>query len=99
MMDELPDVAIVTDMRFINEAQMIRSLGGKLVDIRRINKDNSPYVAPDRDPNHRSEVELDDYPADYRWLVRSGDMATIEQHAGELATEILHAWKSAAEEP
>lgn len=49
----------VADMRFINEADMLREAGFVLV---RIDRPDRPI---DRDPNHISETELDNYKFDY----------------------------------
>ena len=62
--EEQPEIAIVTDMRFLNEANFIRNLGGVTVDVIRLNKDDSRYLDETRDANHRSEIELDDYDFD-----------------------------------
>lgn len=47
---------IITDVRFKNEAEKIRNLGGKLLNIKRKN---------DNTDTHPSETELDDYDWDY----------------------------------
>lgn len=54
-----PDINIViSDVRFHNEANVIRgALGGVVVRIDRADRDLGG-----RDPNHASEVDLDDYP-------------------------------------
>ncbi len=57
-----PDVALITDARFPNEAAMIKGLGGFMVKVERRLRDGSPYRADDRDPYHESETALSDYP-------------------------------------
>lgn len=59
--EEQPDIAIITDVRFFNELEFIRSNNGKLIKVVRKNPDGSSVVAPDRDPNHSSESELDSH--------------------------------------
>lgn len=54
-------IAIVTDVRHVNEAEMVKALGGKTIRVRRYNEDGSPFIDPSRDPNHPSEVDLQDY--------------------------------------
>jgi hypothetical protein len=54
-------VAVITDMRYINEADWIKSKGGFTVQVSRVNEDGSQFIANDRDPNFPSEVQLDGY--------------------------------------
>lgn len=42
MLDEAPDVAVFTDVRFLNEAQKMRSIGAELVEIIRTGFDYDP---------------------------------------------------------
>lgn len=56
-------VSIVTDVRFPNEADWIKSEGGFLINLIRLNKDGSRFVDPLRD-SHISENSLDNYPFD-----------------------------------
>ncbi|MFC1561803.1 hypothetical protein ACFL6I_14985 [candidate division KSB1 bacterium] len=50
------DDFLIPDTRFKNEAGMIKSLGGIVWKIDRIG-----FIANDRDPNHPSETDLDDW--------------------------------------
>lgn len=50
----------VADTRFRNEAAAIREAGGLYVDIIRLNENDTRFIAPDRDPNHPSEADLND---------------------------------------
>src|ERR1041385_511621 len=52
--NSVADITIITDVRFLNEAQMVKQIGGYLVRIER----PSDSVLIDR---HPSEIELDDY--------------------------------------
>ena len=54
-------MVILTDVRFHNEAEYILRAGGYLAHISRTDENGSPYVAPDRDPQHESETALDDW--------------------------------------
>lgn len=56
-----PEIAIVTDMRHLEEAQFMRHLGAKLIKIQRFNTAGHPYRDPTRDQYHVSEVQLDHY--------------------------------------
>lgn len=59
--EERPDIAIIADVRFPNEARAIQTRGGYLINISRQTADGAPWVAGDRDPNHPSETALDNY--------------------------------------
>jgi len=53
------DFWIVTDVRFKNEAEIIKKKGGIVI---RLNGDpNNSRVGDDRNMNHQSEIDLDDY--------------------------------------
>jgi hypothetical protein len=54
-------VAVITDMRYTNEADWVKSKGGWTVQVSRVNQDGSPFVSDDRDPNFVSETQLDGY--------------------------------------
>lgn len=68
-----PVYILVPDTRFKNEFNYIKSWDksvfakGIYVNVRRYNEDNqgSRYLATDRDPNHPSEIGLDDVEPDY----------------------------------
>ena len=72
---EKPQIAVISDVRFRNEAEYVKSKGGYLVQVIRLNKDGSQYLDPGRDPNHISETALDDY---------EGWAFLIEIHDGDL---------------
>lgn len=55
---------IIPDTRFINEVEAVHNYGGLYIKVVRTNDDGSTYIAKDRDPNHQSEIELENYPAD-----------------------------------
>lgn len=59
--EDRPDIAIVADTRFLNEAAAIKSRGGFLINVTRQTVDGGLWVANDRDPNHPSETGLDDF--------------------------------------
>jgi len=80
-LDPTADIVMTPDMRFINEARMVKAKGGYTIRVSRLNVDGTPYVDPTRDPNHRSETELDNYNFDYRITVKSGEMALLDEWA------------------
>ena len=53
------DDYIIPDTRFKNEAKMVKEMGGVVWQIIRVG-----YQAADRDPNHTSEVDLDEWDFD-----------------------------------
>lgn len=87
---EMPHIAVITDVRFTNEAEAVRKAGGYNVRVSRKNTDGTPYVAKDRPANHPSEIQLDDYNFDYEIIAKEGQVAWIEQQAITLA-EMLRA--------
>lgn len=76
--EQKPDVAVITDMRFPNEAQAIRRRGGLCVKVERRNANGTLWIAKDRDPNHESEIALTDYPFDQTVACYDGDLAGLE---------------------
>lgn len=83
-----PDVVLIPDVRFENEANWIKSRGGRLVKVTRLTNADI-YTAGDRDPHHQSETELDNYPGWHRQIVvKNGDLAALERHGQILGSEI-----------
>ncbi len=78
------NIVMATDMRFINEAQAVKDVGGFTVQVNRKNADGSPFVDPSRDKNHPSETQLDGYNYDYQITVKTGDLALLDQWATAL---------------
>lgn len=78
-----PNAFIVfsTDMRFFNEAQAIKDLGGYTIQINRLNVDGTPFVDTSRDPNHPSERQLDYYNYDFKITVKTGDLVLLDEWA------------------
>ena len=69
---------VIADLRHKNEAAAMKKLGFTLV---KINRRDRPI---DRDPNHISEVDLDNYPFDYE-IDNNG---TLEELYGKLESRI-----------
>lgn len=53
------EIWIITDVRFPNEADFIKELGGTLIRI--VGDPKKHNVSSTRDPNHPTEIALDDY--------------------------------------
>lgn len=71
---------LIPDTRFQNELSTLKALNGIYINIQRNN-----FIAPDRDPYHISEIELDEVDADYRKVFNSGDIEGIKSWAKELS--------------
>jgi hypothetical protein len=83
--EQQPDVALVTDMRFPNEAQAIRDAGGFLVNVSRLNEDNTPWVSPDRSATHPSETALDTWTQwDSRIWVNNDDLSALRRFSEDI---------------
>ena len=87
---EKPHVALITDVRFPNEANYIKARGGYLVDVIRRKLDGSQYLDPSRDPNHPSETALDEYLGfDYVITERDGNLEGLKAKSLIVLSSIL----------
>jgi hypothetical protein len=82
---EQPDVAVITDIRYKNEARGVKARGGFIINVSRMNPDGTPYVDPSRDATHSSEVDLDDYLFDHFIKAYTGEVALIQEQAITIA--------------
>jgi hypothetical protein len=74
-------IAVISDVRYQNEALTIRNRGGFLVNVARVNFNGTPYIAEDRPSDHQSETELDNFAWDYYIKARSGDSVLVCEQA------------------
>ena len=81
-------IALISDVRYLNEARYIKSRGGYLVNVVRLNLDGSQFIADDRPADHPSEIELDKYNWDYRITAPSGQAALVGEFAVTLVEHI-----------
>lgn len=81
-----PQVAVITDVRFKNEAGEILARGGHLVRVRRWLNGNV-YVSPDRPANHPSEIDLEDY----QWphTIENHELPEFRQDVRTLASSLV----------
>lgn len=90
-------VSVITDVRFPNEAEWVRSRGGYLINIVRLAPGAKRYIDPTRDPKHPSETALDDYTNWYAHLaVGEGELDWLKEITRSLFFRILHShddWK------
>lgn len=86
LLKENPEVAVVSDMRFENEASYISQTG---VTIKITRKVNGIEVLPtDRDSNHQSEVELLDYDFDYEFS-NDGTLKDMSNWTENFVTDLI----------
>lgn len=87
---EQPKIAIVTDVRFENEAQFIKENEGFLVEVIRVKADGTRFLDAGRDPHHLSEVALDDYLGwDFTIRVKDGDLEALQAKALGVLSNVL----------
>lgn len=85
--EQQPLVAVVSDVRFYNEAQMVKSMGGKLIRCIRRAQNGAQYLDPSRDPKHRSETALDDY-GGWDHTVDADSVASLELQATYICEQV-----------
>lgn len=83
ILEDQPEVALITDMRFPNEAAIMDATVKVTRWIRDDQHGNVPFVAPDRPANHVSEIALDDYTG---WTAK---IDAEDGNMGELRDEAL----------
>lgn len=81
IVEEMPQVALISDVRFKNEFLWVKSLPGFMVKVVRLNEDGSLWLDPTRDPNHPSEVDLDGVRFDFEITCKSGAVDELRQDA------------------
>ncbi len=92
---ESPEIAIVTDVRFPNEAAWIKNHDGYLVEVIRVNNDGTRYLDPNRDANHPSETALDDYSGwDFILRCKSGDLNSLKSKSLGILQTIVNQQRS-----
>jgi len=75
------DIALISDVRFPNEADGIKQRGGYTVNVTRLREDGTPYRSSDRPVDHPSETALDDYNWQFRLSNPEGHQAWLEEQA------------------
>lgn len=87
--DDRPDIALIPDTRFENEADAIRSKGGLVVKVSRYLPSGEEFRDPSRPAGHISETALDDYRFDMTVFNRD-DAKALESKALTLAGQVLY---------
>lgn len=89
ILDNAPRVALIPDIRFLNELQWIKDNNGITCRIQRFNNDGSIFLSNDgRDNNHQSEIEVDSAQWDYTLSSYSGNLQQLQNHADFLFSHI-----------
>jgi len=91
IVDKAPDVAIITGIRFADEAEMVRQMGGVVVRIVRVDQDGQRHVSHDRNPAHAAERDIDTVRADYEMSAQSGDVMALERSVEQWLTAVRFA--------
>lgn len=91
ILEDRPRLAVISDVRFGNEAAMIRAMGGGTVRVTRYNEDGSVFVDPSRPADHVSETALDD-PRHWDIEIENRGLVQLEQDAVAIAHGALQMW-------
>jgi hypothetical protein len=92
---------LIPDTRFKNEQGCVKGLIPSHLKnhqhtgifVRVVKFDNGmQYIDPSRDPNHPSEAELDETPADFIIGAESGDLETLKQKTALFLNTIDEKW-------
>jgi hypothetical protein len=78
------DIVVIPDVRYKNEAVYVKNMGGYLVNVTRLNGDGTPFVDPGRPADHPSEIDLDNWNWDFKFVISDGHAALT----GELAVTL-----------
>lgn len=78
--EDAPKVALITDVRFPNEAEWIRSQGGIVIKVERIDENGLSYLSGDRNPLHESETALDHY-SSWNYTIRTDRVELLREAA------------------
>jgi len=89
MQDRLPSLAIITGVRMLIEADMIREMGGSLVRVVRVDDHGAEFEATDRDMDHAVEQESCQIHCDREVALRTGRVDQMSD-AADWIVEWLH---------
>jgi hypothetical protein len=82
--DRNPDVALIPNLRFLNEADFVRESGGKIIRVKSYVVDGVEFISPSRNANHISEVEHHQIQADHFITVLRGESLLLAKQAATL---------------
>lgn len=78
MLQDRPHLAVITDVRFPNEFEFVKALGGVCLKVERRLLDGSLFVDPSRPANHVSETANDHMPWDRVIVNEEGRLEDFE---------------------
>ena len=86
-----PEVAILPNIRFLNEAEAVRSYGkpGKIIRVKSLIRDGVEFISTDRDPNDNMETENLSISADFFLTAKRGQTRLLKIQAAGLFNYIL----------
>jgi hypothetical protein len=96
ILEEKPQVALITDCRFPNEIDFVSRNGGMTIRVERYMSNGQLYLSGDRDPNHPSETALDNSEFDHVVKVQDGDLKELHFAADSFVKIIKRRLASAA---
>lgn len=92
-----PRVVLIPDVRFPNEAEMVKAMGGELIRCTRM-VNGEQYIDPTRSATHPSETALDGYEG-WDWDLVAANVATLQWLAKRAVMSIgeeIGLWPSAS---
>jgi hypothetical protein len=85
--EQAPEIAIVSDVRFPNEAQMVKDMGGTLIKCVRREPNGQQFIDPSRSATHPSETAMDGYTG-WDYEIDACGIAQLEYQAVNICDEI-----------
>jgi len=79
------DIAMVTDVRFPNEAEAVKQRGGYNIQVQRLREDGTAFFSSDRPVDHPSETALDGWNWDFYIKTKQPHAALVGEQAVTLA--------------
>ena len=95
ILEKKPKVAVLTDVRFPNEADFVRQMNGYTVRVQRSHPDGVLYQANDRDPFHISEIALTD---DRHWYLTIHNYQGLDELRRKAEFALDYLWRKGADD-
>lgn len=84
-----PDVGILPSIRFVNEAEAIRKMDGKIIRVKSFVVPEVEFISVDRDPNSAFETQLYSIEADYFLTAMRGESELLKRQAATLFNYLI----------
>ena len=88
ILDDKPDVAVISGIRFPNEVRLVERSNGALIRVISLNPDGSEFISPDRNPNDVTETSLLKEDVDYVLTAYRGQPELLAGYATAIFEEI-----------